>query len=336
MTTKRTTIRRAVKSHPYIALALIILIVIVSIEGAAMLGLIGAYELGGGSLWQFDYKIKQVKIDPDGLAATTYTSGTTPYTWTMDVDGSYNPQDPNKVGHNPDIQVGFSHVGRVDKNGNSLLPKQDDPNQMSYELNGKTYYQFYYLFDVQIKTMQDAVAYSVEWGSQDVYVTIQVLLEQGPFDTEIDAYYADARIHDLEYTPDPLNYEEVVYFQAAKLDFWDIGNALAFQNIQKVDAGYTADLVLFASLTPGVTWIRIVPAYYGSWDISIIYRVMVCLLLIEPLEIGDPSNIDPFEPPHAFPLWLVLLIITATIIIVLILAFAWAWSRRGNKQQRRR
>jgi hypothetical protein len=302
--------------------------IILILGGAIGAGILRFSTIVGGSVWQFDYQ--WTKLDLTGTVPLTgatrsqeYTDPNNPYEWTMDMDGT---SDGNTQGNLPTVVCTVGIVGRADKNGNNLPYDYKDPFMESYAADGKTYYKYYYLFDVKFATASrewtaPIIGPQTECGAMDIEATLTVILKKSVFDNEVDAFFADARIFDIDMQN--LNLGSIVWRVAPEIDvIQDKGDGVAFTNIQDnvENAVKTGDLTFHSRLTPGVAgagWFYLASLKYDVW---IVKRVMVCLLLAEPLSVGDPSKIKPFKFTGEMSLETLLMIIVLIIVVVIVIS----------------
>jgi len=305
----------------------------------------GSYWVGGGSVWQFDYRLSRLivrGINPDTGAAVEkeYTDPPSPYEWTVNIDGDLDPN--TGAGRIPGLEVTVGIVGRCDKEGNLLGWKQQDPNQESYTADGKTYYLYYYLFDVKVATAEQQATNmwgvpACEYGEVESWVTITILLDKSIFESEVDAYYADARIHDLDFT-DPLYNPQYSYWLPPAIDVvQDIGDGVAFSPPREQPGHKEADLTFHQVLTGGAVRVGFLGTGSAKYDVYLVKRVKVALLLAEPLSVGEYTSVEPFDPPPlGAPWWLfwVLLAVGVAVFLAALLIIGWAWSRRPKTVRR--
>jgi len=313
---------------------------IISTGVAAGILMVGDYMDVGGSVWQFDYAwdnlyVKGTNPDNQAVIEKTWTAagvGQSDYHWIHDVDGPFNPN--TGAGRLPSVVVQFSKVGRVDSYGNTIPMEYADPFQVAYEVGDKIYYKFYYEFDCfigteAVQTVNSAGVPACEYGQVDVYATMQIYLKQSIFNTTIEAsYYADAMVaenHIIDYIPSLQSSAYVWWLEPSIAICQDKGSAVDVENLQIAVQPYSADLTLHVILTAGATRAGIGLVGSNEFDMWVVRTVRVCLLLAEPLSVGDQSMIDPFDPPppppNPFFDFLTILLLIVIIFVALFFAF---------------
>jgi hypothetical protein len=254
----------------------------------------------------------------------------TPYDWWVDIDGQPRYDGVQWYGLNPDVGVTVSLPWRTDVNGREIPFDFDDPLQISHRLTDSIQFEYYYSFDVMVKTRQDTFIAintlgqqftSHECGDMEIDTTLTVAMRKSIFASNVTGSFADAKISSVE-TPDLQLQSGLDWRVTPKVAIMqDVNQAVPIYNREQGDDYYTCDLNFQCDLTPGLV-------YSGGnllpYEVYCLKTVSMTLLLEEPLDIGGQGDpIDPLDPPPFYTPpslfdYLIMGLVFVVVIVVLI------------------
>ncbi|MHA2428531.1 MAG: hypothetical protein ACXADB_10955, partial [Candidatus Hermodarchaeia archaeon] len=318
----------------------------------SMVTLPGAFNLGGDTIWRVDTRIDEVRLHGTTVQgipfAEQYTDISDPYNFYGNVDGDLHLVYQQVNGRLPGISVQSGLVGRwcMDEYGNYYSVGTNwnykDPNLQSYELNERDYYMFWYSFEIVVETTHqqliDAVGIKkTEYGTVgvDVVVEIHISLSDPNFDTDVDGHFGECWFYEVDYLgkgEGGFILPGVEYHMVPNIAIkQNIGTAIGFQNQRSGASSKTADLVFTQDMTGGAAktdWHMLSELPAHVW---VSKRVMLGMLLSQPVEVGGGTDPDPFDPASGID-WMNIVFSLAMIFVGIFIIYLGTRMGKGGSQ----